>query len=72
MTDYRLLPEGTKIGSGEVKTCPYCGEFGLVKDIYGKIFVTHVEGVVPTKEGPETIEIECPKEGTPHLLTTGE
>jgi hypothetical protein len=72
MTDYRHLPEGTEIGSGKVKTCPYCGEFGLIKVIYGKIFVTHVEGAVSFKDTHEIIAIECPEEGIPHLLADSE
>jgi hypothetical protein len=66
MTDYTNGVIGIKIGRGEYGICPYCGRIGQVKDIEGMIFVTHLEGLLPDKEGEaQTFEDECPKPGVP-------
>ncbi len=68
VTDYSNLPVGTKLGRGEIKECPYCKRIGLVRDVDGKLFVTHIEGILPNPQKlPEIIDDECPKEGTPLL-----
>jgi len=66
MTDYTNRIVGTKLNTGKIDICTYCGRVGLVKSINGKIFVTHFEGITPSEEGDAQIwDDECPKKGIP-------
>jgi hypothetical protein len=69
MPDYRYLEIGTKIKRGEIKECPYCKRVGLVQEIGGKLFTTHIDGMALNQQKqPETVEDACPKEGVSFLL----
>jgi|HubBroStandDraft_6_1064221.scaffolds.fasta_scaffold1427114_2 hypothetical protein len=39
--NYTRLPIGTKINGSEIKTCPECGEPGLLETTDAKTYYTH-------------------------------
>ena len=43
--DYYRLPLGTKLETGEIQTCTYCGKNGLAELVEGKTFYTHYQSV---------------------------
>lgn len=56
--DYTALPIGTKIETGEVKICIYCGRRGLTEKKDGKLVFLH-----RMIKDPDAMEVrweECP------------
>jgi hypothetical protein len=43
ISDYTVLPMGTRVGGGEVKVCPKCGRRGLCVEMSGHSFYTHFQ-----------------------------
>jgi hypothetical protein len=41
--DYTVLPLGTELDNGTIRTCTHCGKPGLAEDASGKLFFTHYQ-----------------------------
>ena len=39
--DYTAIAIGTKIGNGEIQTCPHCGRRGILEIVNGKNWYLH-------------------------------
>ena len=66
--DYQCLPLGTKLETGTVQLCPYCGNIGILEVVNEMAFCTHslVKGY-GDKQQPILLWDMCPKEGTPRI-----
>ena len=63
ISDYTVLPMGTKVEGGEVKVCPKCQRRGLNVEMDGHSFCTHYQ--ILQKDDPGNVfirRVEC------HLL----
>jgi hypothetical protein len=63
ISDYTVLPMGTKVEGGVVKVCPKCQKRGLNMEMDGHSFYTHFQSL--SKDNPGNVfirRVEC------HLL----
>ena len=63
ISDYTVLPMGTRVEGGEVRVCPKCRRPGLNVEMDGHSFYTHFQ--ILNKDDPRNVfirRVEC------HLL----
>jgi hypothetical protein len=71
-SDYTLLPIGTRIGQGEIKTCPLCEKAGLAKQTDDVLSFTHAEWMGVSRDGfPEMGDETCRVPRLPSILGIG-
>jgi len=60
ISDYTVLPMGTRLEGGEIKVCPKCQRRGLRTEVDGHCFYTHFQ--IIRKDDPRKVfvrRIEC-------------
>src|SRR6266404_101394 len=65
ITDYTLLPIGTKSEEGEIQKCPYCGKHGYAQTISGKMYYTHSESISQIVDADKSWKTEVKRESCP-------
>jgi hypothetical protein len=76
ISDYTVLPMGTKVEGGVVKVCPKCQRRGLNVEMDGHSFYTHFQSL--SKDNPGNVfirRVEChllPKEAASRQAASGE
>jgi len=57
--DYTAIALGTRVGNGEIHTCPHCGQRGILEIVNGKNWYIHSQ---TTDAAALRIEYDmCPK-----------
>ena len=60
MINYTKLPIGTKLDSGEIQVCTYCGKHGIAEKHDDKIIFVHGDVLDETSDTLTVEWVQCP------------